>query len=183
MDELKVEKKEAYKVCLYCRVSTGRQELFQQIEACKRFCEYKELEIVDIYQEVGSGKSFNRPFFYKMLVALRKMKYQGIVVFRIDRLGRSVLDLANFLSEMDNKGIKVFSVNENLDRSSAIGKLTVNIILSMAQFERESISEATKQRLAAIKKGGKTLGRPVGVKDRKKRKRKVFRLSKQGGGF
>ena len=82
----------------------------------------------------------------------------------------------------------VFSVSETLDRSSAIGRLTINLIISMAAFERESIAEATKQRLASIKQeyaiknsvkkpGEKLLklGRPVGVKDKKKRKRSYFK--------
>ena len=130
---------EKKKVCVYCRVSTSAQELAQQVEACKKFCEYKDLEVVEVYEDVGSGKNFNRPAFYKMLVAVRRMEYQAIVVFRIDRLGRSVLELANFLSEMDNKGVQMFSVNENLDRTTAMGKLCVNMIFCMAQFERESM--------------------------------------------
>jgi len=170
-------------VVIYARVSTKGQELKQQIESCKKYCDYKELKVVDIFQEVGSGKNFRRPQFYKMLVAIRQMMYQGIVVFRVDRIGRSVLDLSNFLSEMDNKGMKVFSVNENLDRSTAFGKLGVNMIMVMAEYERENISEATKQRLKALKAGGETLGRPKGSKDSKKRSRKYFRRPKVGGVF
>ena len=185
---------EKQKVCIYCRVSTSGQELSQQISACKKFCEYKGLEVVEVFSDVGSGKNFNRPAFYKMLISLRNMEYQGITVFRIDRLGRSVLDLSNFLSEMERKGLQVYSVSETLDRSSAIGRLTINLIVSMAAFERESIAEATKQRLAAIKEeyaiknsvkkeGEKLLklGRPAGSKDKRKRKRSYFKKPNYGG--
>lgn len=169
--------------CIYARVSTSDQELTQQVEACKRYCDYKGLAVGEIYKEVGSGKSFRRPAFYKMLVSLRNMKFRGLVVFRIDRLGRSVLDLSNFLSEMSNNGIEVYSVNETLDRKSAIGKLTMHMIFAMAEFERESISEATKQRLQALKEGGVKLGRPAGSKDKRRRKRSCFKIPNRGGVF
>lgn len=170
-------------VAVYARVSTDKQELEQQIEACRKFCVYKEFEVLDVYQDVGSGKSLNRPSFFKMLSEIREMKYDGIVVFRVDRIGRSVLELANFMAEMDNKGVQVFSVNESLDRTTAIGKMTFNMIMAMAEYEREAISEATKQRLQALKERGEELGRPKGSKDRKKRKRKYFRKPNWGGGF
>ena len=169
------------KVCIYCRVSTSSQELTQQVDSCKKFCQYKGLEVSEIYKETGSGRNFNRQQFYKMLVAIRNMEYQGVVVFRIDRLGRSVLDLSNFLSEMEHKGVQVFSVSETLDKSSAIGRLTINLIIAMASFERESISEATKQRLNALKERGLKLGRPPGSKDGKKRKRAYFKKPNYGG--
>ena len=170
-------------VAIYARVSTDKQELEQQVEACEKFCVYKEFNALGVYQDIGSGKSLNRPGFFKMLTEIRQMKYDGIVVFRVDRIGRSVLELANFMAEMDNKGVKVFSVNENLDRTTAIGKMTFNMIMTMAEYEREAISEATKQRLQAKKERGEPLGRPPGVKDHKKRKRKYFRKPKWGGGF
>lgn len=184
------------KVCIYARVSTLSQELIQQVEACKRFAEYKGLEVAEIYKDIGSGKDFNRPQFYKMLLDLRAMQYQGVVVFRIDRLGRSVLELSNLLSELERKGLRLYSVSETLDRTSAIGRLTINLIISMAAFERESIAEATKQRLAAIKEeyalknavkkpGEKLLklGRPSGSKDAKKRKRAYFKRPNYRGGL
>lgn len=179
-----VYKGEVKKVAIYARISTDTQELTQQIESCERFCEYKGFEVIDVFQEVASGKTFQkRPEFYKMMVKLRQFYYHGIVVFRFDRLGRSVLEMVNFIQEMDNKGIQVFSVNEDINRDSAIGRMMFNTMLNMAQYEREAIAEATKQRLQALKQRGESLGRPVGSKDRKKRKRKYFKQPNLGGGF
>jgi len=163
------------KVCLYCRVSTENQELQQQIDACKRFCDFKEFEIGNIYIDIGSGKDFfKRPQYNDMLKDLRAMKYNGVVVFRFDRLGRSAIECVKFFDEMESKGIEIFSLNENLDTSTAIGRAVRDIILRLAQLERESISEATKQRLTALKNMGKKLGRPIGRKDSRPRKKSGY---------
>jgi DNA invertase Pin-like site-specific DNA recombinase len=81
------------------------------------------------------------------------------VVFRLDRLGRNSRELALLIDELEGKGIKVLSVNEQFDTSTAIGRAMREIICVFAQLEREQIGEATKQRLAAVKAMGKKLGR------------------------
>lgn len=163
------------KVVIYVRVSSEGQELDQQIQACKRFCEYKEFEIGRIYKDIGSGKDyFKRPEYNEMLKDLRAMKYQGVVVFRFDRLGRKAVEAVKFFEEMENKGIEIYSLNENLDTSTAIGRAVRDIIVRLAQLERESIAEATKQRLQALKNMGKKLGRPKGSKDTGSRKKSGY---------
>ena len=99
------------------------------------------------------------------------MKYGGVVTFRFDRLGRKAVEAVRFFEEMENKGILIFSLNENLDTSTAIGRAVRDIIVRLAQLERESIAEATKQRLNALKNMGKKLGRPKGSKDTKTRRK------------
>jgi site-specific DNA recombinase len=160
---------------IYTRVSTDEQTTEQQIEACKRFCEFKGLEVAKVVEESASGKDLlKRPKFRELWDQLRRLEYEGIVVFRIDRLGRNVRDMVTFFDEMQNKGIKIFSISENLDNDSPIGRAMVNLMLTMAQLERENISLATKQRLAALKNMGKTLGRPKGSKDGRRRKTKGY---------
>jgi len=145
-------------VAIYCRVSTDDQELEHQIQVCKRFCEYRQLEIIKIYSEKVSGIKAKRPQYLQMLSDLRKGLYYGVVVFRLDRLGRNARELALLIDELENKGIKVFSVNESFDTSTAMGRAMREIIIIFAQLEREQIGEATKQRLAAVKASGKRLG-------------------------
>jgi len=160
------------KVTIYARVSTDKQDLIQQIRACRKFCDYKGFEVGKVYCDVGSGKDyFKRTNYNKMLEDLRSMKYSGIVTFRFDRLGRNAVEAVRFFEEMENKGISIFSLNENLDTSTAIGRAVRDIIVRLAQLERESIGEATKQRLNALRALGKTLGRPKGSKDTKARKK------------
>lgn len=159
-------------MAIYCRASTDKQELIQQIESCKRFCEYKGFDLGKVYTDIGSGKNyFSRPGYNTMLKDLRAMKYDGIVTFRFDRLGRNAMEAVRFFEEMENKGISIFSLNENLDTTTAIGRAVRDIIVRLAQLERESIAEATKQRLNALRNMGKKLGRPKGSTDTKTRRR------------
>ncbi len=161
------------KVCVYARVSTDKQELEQQIIACKKYCEGKGFEVIDIFTDVASGADFmKRPGYFQMLKHLRAMKYDAVVVFKLDRIGRDLEEMLSFFREMDNKNIIIDSMGENIDRNSAAGTLMHNIILSFAQFEREKISEATKERLAIKKAAGWKPGRPIGSKDTKKRKKR-----------
>lgn len=169
------------KVAIYCRVSTDKQELEQQIESCKKFCEYKNFEY-EIFDEIGSGKNFKREKFLNMLERLRKLEFNGVVVFRFDRLGRNAREVVTLFEEFETKGIQVISLNENLDTSTPIGKAMRHIIMVLAQLERENISEATKQRLQALKNMGKRLGRPSGSKDRNKRKNEGYKERWKRGG-
>lgn len=172
------------KVAIYCRVSTEGQELEQQIESCKKFCEYKGFEY-DLFSDIGSGKDFKRIKFLEMLDRLRKLEYSGIVIFRFDRLGRNAREVVTLFEELENKGIQVFSLNENIDTTSPIGRAVRDIIIRLAQLERENISEATRQRLQALKNLGKKLGRPKGSKDKNKRKKEGYKerwkKNKRGG--
>ena len=173
------------KVVIYARVSTDGQTIDQQVETCKKYCDLKGLTVVDVVSEQGSGKDIiSRPKFQQLQKDLRNYKYDAVVVFRIDRLGRNVRDMVMFFEEMQNKGIGIHSINENLDISTPIGRAIVNILITMAQLEREQISLATKQRLQALKNMGKTLGRPKGSKDKQKRNTAGYhrRYAKKRGG-
>ena len=169
------------KVAIYCRVSTDQQELEQQIESCKKFCDYKNFEY-ELFDEIGSGKNFKREKFLNMLDRLRRLEFEGIVVFRFDRLGRNAREVVTLFEEFESKGIQVFSLNENLDTSTPIGKAMRHIIMVLAQLERENISEATKQRLQALKNMGKKLGRPLGSKDKNNRKKEGYKERWKRGG-
>lgn len=146
------------KVVVYARVSSEQQELEQQIAACRRFCDYRQFEVAAVYSEIVSGAKAKRPQYLQMVKELRAYKYDGVVVFRLDRLGRNARELALLVDELENKGIKVFSVNESFDTSTALGRAMRELVYIFAQLEREQIGEATKQRLAAAKAHGKRLG-------------------------
>jgi len=172
------------KVAIYVRVSTNNQEMEQQIKACENFCEYKQMDY-EVFAEIGSGKNFKRTKFLEMLERVRKREFSGIVVFRFDRLGRNAREVVTLFEEFETKGIQVFSLNENIDTSTPIGKAIRDIIIRLAQLERENISEATKQRLQALKNLGKKLGRPKGSKDKTKRDKTKYKerwkKNKRGG--
>jgi len=147
------------RVAVYCRVSSQSQELEQQEAACRRLCEYREYDVGEVYSEIISGAKSKRPEYQRLVADLRALRYDGVVVFRLDRLGRNARELALLVDELENKGIKVLSVHENFDTTTALGRAMRELIYIFAQLEREQIGEATKQRLAALKAQGKRLGR------------------------
>lgn len=165
------------KVAIYARVSTSGQELVQQIRACREFCQYKKFDSIQEFTDIGSGAKYSRPGLEKLKAAARLKKYSGIVVFRLDRLGRKMMDSIMLIDELSRKGVEVYSVHEGLDPSTATGRLHKHLILAFAEYERDAISESTKQRLAALKASGKILGRkPLS----KAKIRKVLELNAEG---
>lgn len=170
------------KVGVYCRVSTEGQELEQQIDSCRKFCEYKGFEF-EVFKDYGSGKNMNRKEFQIMLRKLRQRELEGVVVFRFDRIGRNAREVVTLFEEFESKGIQVFSLNENIDTTTPSGKAVRDIIIRLAQLERENISIATKQRLQALKNLGKSIGRPKGSLDKKERRTSgyLLRYANKGG--
>lgn len=164
------------KVAIYCRVSTTDQDLEHQLSACRRFCDYRQFEIAEVYQEKISSTK-RRPEYLRLVADLRAMKFDGVVVFRLDRLGRTSRELSLLVEELEGKGVKVLSINESFDTSTAMGRAMREIIFLFAQLEREQIGEATKQRLTALKESGKKLGQ-VPCSDYQVKK--VLELASQG---
>ena len=149
------------KAVLYVRVSTDKQELEQQIMACRRYAEYKQYEILGEFSDViGFGKYMTTPAFLEMKKKLVMREADVLVVFRWDRVGRTAREIGLFFEDMERLGIRVESVNEQIDVSNPYGRAFRDIILRLAQLERDNISEATRQRLQALKNLGKKLGRP-----------------------
>jgi len=147
------------KVAIYARVSTTGQELDHQIMACRKLAEAKDLEVGEVYQDIGSGVKFTRPQFQRMLHRLRSRDYDGVIAFKLDRLGRRAGDLSLLLEELENRGIRIFTVYDNWDTGTPIGRAMRAVSVAFAELERENISETTKQRLESLKASGKKLGR------------------------
>lgn len=146
------------KVAVYCRVSTEEQDADKQEFICKEFCERNGFEIFKIYKDVISGKTTSRPEFNKLLQDMRDMNFKGIVVTKLDRLGRSLQHLLSLLEEFNSKGIDFVAVTQNIDTTSASGKLQLQILGAFAEFERNIISERTKEgmrRAIGVGKRGK----------------------------
>lgn len=155
-------------VCIYVRVSTNQQDTEQQVAACKNFCDYRKLEIAKVYTDVMSGTKSNRPQYQQMLTDIRAGKYSAVVVFRLDRLGRNSRELLMLVDELERRGIAIYSLNENLDTTTPVGKAVRDILLILAQLERDQIAEATRHRLQALKNLGKRLGRKELIVDESK---------------
>lgn len=144
----------------YARVSTDDQNLDLQHDALK------EAGCEQLYSEhISSGKK-ERPELHACLKALRANDV--LVVWRLDRLGRSMSELIALVSELETKGCGFVSLKENIDTTTATGRLVFHIFASLAQFERELIQERTKAGLQAARARGKKGGRPEKLSDKDK---------------
>jgi len=135
------------KVSTYIRVSTGRQaregdSLEEQENELKKFCEYKNYLIHKMHIERGkSAKDTNRPEYQKLLEEIKEKKINAVVVKKLDRLSRSLLDFEDFMQIAQKSDVEFISLKENFDTTNAMGKAMLRIALVFAQLEREQNSE------------------------------------------
>jgi DNA invertase Pin-like site-specific DNA recombinase len=136
----------------YARVSTVEQNLDMQIAALKA------AGCTEIYKDHGlSGADFQRP---GLLNAIRQIKRGDmLVVWRLDRLGRSLVDLIQTVNGLSKRGCDFRSLTESIDTSSSGGRLVFHMMAAMAEFERAIISERTKAGMEAARARGSSIGR------------------------
>lgn len=160
---------------IYARVSLkdDSQTTANQIERLIEFADSKNWDY-DIFEEKESSRK-TRPVKAGLLHQLRQHQFDGVIIWKLDRWARSSRELLLEIDELVNKGIDFISVSDNLDFSTAQGRLHFQILSAFSEFERSLISERTKTALARISKT-KKLGRPVGSKDKKKRKNDGYLL-------
>lgn len=150
----------------YARVSTDDQNLDLQRDALlKSGCKL-------IYEEAISGKNADRPELQQCLKALRAG--DTLVVWRLDRLGRSLPDLIRIVTELEQRNIAFESLTEKIDTASATGKLVFHVFAALAEFERNLIRERTQAGLVAARARGRNGGRPK--KLNKQHEREILRL-------
>lgn len=135
----------------YARVSTIDQNLDAQLDALnKAGCE-------KIFQDKVSGVRENRPGLVKLMDTLKEG--DTLIVWKLDRLGRSLINLIAIVNVLAERGVRFKSLQENIDTSTSSGKLTFHIFSSLAEFERDLIRDRTKAGLAAARERGRIGGR------------------------
>lgn len=140
----------------YARVSTEDQRLDLQITALK------SAQCDKIISDKGvSGRAFERPGLEETLKTLQKG--DTLVVWRLDRLGRSLIQLVQLMDELGKEGIHFHSITESIDTNSSGGRLLFHMIAALSEFERALISERTRAGMAAARQNGTRLGRPPGL--------------------
>jgi site-specific DNA recombinase len=167
---------------LYTRKSSeeGLEQDFNSLdaqrEACEAFVASQKREgwvlLPEMYDDGGfSGGTLERPAFRRLLSDVSGGKVDVVVVYKVDRLTRSLTDFAKIVEVFDNNSVSFVSVTQQFNTTSSMGRLTLNILLSFAQFEREVTGERIRDKIAASKKKGMWMGGqpPLGydVKDRK----------------
>ena len=147
----------------YARVSTQEQNLDLQLD------ELKKAGVDKIFQEKVSGGKWEaeRPELDKALNFVREG--DKLIIWKLDRLGRSLPQLIRTVNQLKDKNVELKSLKENIDTSSATGKLMFHIFGSLAEFERDMIKERVKAGLISARERGRLGGRPTAIKDDKEK--------------
>src|SRR2546427_2322433 len=150
--------------------------LHAQREACEAFIKSQTGEgwrlIKTAYDDGGlSGGTMDRPALQHLLEDIRRRLVDVVVVYKVDRLTRSLADFAKMVEVFDARGVSFVAVTQQFNTTTSMGRLTLNVLLSFAQFEREVTGERIRDKIAASKKRGMWMGglAPLGfdVKNRK----------------
>jgi site-specific DNA recombinase len=163
----------AVRCAIYTRKSTeeGLEQEFNSLdaqrEAGEAFIASQKSEgwvcLPDRYEDGGfTGGNMERPALKRLMADIDAGRVDCVMVYKVDRLSRSLLDFTQIMEALERRGVSFVSVTQQFNTTSSMGRLTLNILLSFAQFEREIISERTRDKIAAARRKGKwSGGRPV----------------------
>ena len=148
-------------VGLYARVSTDEQRTIEdQISELKDYCELYDHTVVAEYRDKESGTTTNRAGYQRMIKDVKEKRIEGIVVWKFDRLSRSLTDLVNTVNFFKDNNVELLSKHELVDTSKPEGKLLLNILGSIAEFEVDTIRKRTELGMKRAKREGKLCHRP-----------------------
>jgi site-specific DNA recombinase len=161
--------KELVRCAIYTRKSTeeGLEQEFNSLdaqrEASEAFINSQKQEgwvaLPRRYDDGGfTGANMERPALKRLLADIESGEVKCVVVYKVDRLSRSLLDFSRIIEILDRHGATFVSVTQQFNTTSSMGRLTLNILLSFAQFEREMISERTRDKMSAARRKGKWVG-------------------------
>src|SRR5438067_8768225 len=148
----------------YVRVSTDKQadhgvSLEAQEAKIRAMAVVQGSEMIELIVDGGeSAKNLNRPGMARLLALVDERKVDTVIIAKLDRLTRSVKDLAELLERFQRRGVSLVSVAESLDTGSAAGRLVINIMTAVSQWEREAIGERTRDALSHKRRKGERVG-------------------------
>jgi len=148
------------RVAIYARVSTAEQTVENQRLELNRYCEARGWTATEYLDAGVSGAKESRPALDRLLSDARRRRFDTLIVWRLDRLGRSLRHLILLLDELTALGVGFVSLNEGIDTTTPAGRLQLHILGAIAEFERERIRERVKLGMARAKAQGKPVGRP-----------------------
>ena len=154
---------------IYCRKSTTEgldsdfNTLDAQREACEAYIQSQRGEgwvaLPDRYEDGGySGSNLDRPALQRILLDVESDKVDCVLVYKLDRLSRSLIDFTKLIDVLEKRRVSFVSVTQQFNSTNSMGRLTLNILLSFAQFEREIIAERTRDKMCAARRRGKFTG-------------------------
>ena len=150
-----------FRAGLYARVSTSDQQTIPlQTRALREYAARRGWTVAMQVKEIGSGAS-QRELREQIVEAARRREIDVVLVWRLDRWGRSVTDLLATLQELDHLGVGFVSLTEALDLTTPAGRAMAGLLAVFAEFERELLKERVRAGLAHARRNGKRLGRPA----------------------
>lgn len=155
-------------VAIYARVSTDQQSLDAQLRDLREYCRARGWEAVEYTDQGISGAKDSRPGWNACWDAVSKSKHAILVVHALDRIGRSLGHLVKIITYMSERNLALVAYRENIDLTTAAGRMLAGIFSVMAEYERSIISERTKAGLRAAKARGKQVGNKMHHFDKKK---------------
>jgi putative DNA-invertase from lambdoid prophage Rac len=148
------------RVAVYARVSTNDQHAENQLLELRTYCGARGWTITAEYIDQGiSGSTTRRPQLDAMMQAAKRRKFDAIICWKLDRLGRSLSHLVTLLEDITTVGIGFVSLGESIDLSTSAGRLQMHLLSAFAEFERDRIRERIHLGLDRARKQGKKLGR------------------------
>ena len=164
---------------IYARVSTAQQSADMQLAELRQFCDRRGWTYTEYLDAGVSGSKERRPELDRMLTDCQRRKLDVVLVWKFDRLARSLRQLINTLEELRTLGVQFVSLSESLDTSTPQGRFAFSVFASVAEFERELTRERVRTGLAHAKAKGIRLGRPPEEVDVSR----IQQLRKQGMGW
>lgn len=165
------------RVGLYARVSTHDQQTLKlQLDAMRKYAKSRKWQITLEVKDIGSGAS-DRPKREELLRAARRRDIDGLIVWKLDRWGRSLYDLIGTLKELSDIGVAFISLTEAIDLTTPSGRAMVGFLSVFAEFERDLLKERVKAGLSYARSEGRVGGRP---KTSALRADEIKKLSKKG---
>ena len=166
------------KVAIYARISTNDQNTIPlQVKKCREYAKARNWKVISIMKDVASGAK-QRPQRDDILKLARKREIDTVIVWKLDRWGRSTSDVVTTLEELRELGIKFVSITEALDFTTATGRAMGGLLSVFAEFERDLIRERIKAGIEHAKSKGIQLGRPPLVRLKEKEIKAHFLKSK-----
>ena len=157
---------------LYFRISTrDKQDIGMQVKAVRDYCEREGIEIIKEYQDIGeSGSKESRPAFDNLLNDMRKKIFNCIIVYKLDRIGRSLNHLVKLFEEFKKKDINFVSVTQSINTITPEGRMFLHMLMVLAEYERELTISRINSGLDKVRAEGRQLGRKKGSTDKKRRR-------------
>lgn len=153
-------KRAALRAVIYTRVSTGKQERDMQLRECRAQCRRAGWRVAEEFTDAAPGAKRSRPGLDALLALCRLRKVDLVVVWKLDRLSRSLADLLATAEELKALGVDLISLHDQVDTTTPSGKALFQLVGVFAEFERGIMQERIRAGLAAARARGARLGRP-----------------------